>query len=131
MFEDDLDFRSEDEQAVNNRVVKRVDAEMIACQKEPSVLAVVNEKGKLAIDLVKEIQPMLFVQVQQDFNIRVGAKAMALLDQYFFQLEIVEDLAIAHQHHGPVFVVYRLVAALQVDNAQTAKAESQMIFDKI
>ena len=87
------------------------------------MLAVVNDKGKLAIDLVKEIHPMLFVQVQQDFNIRVGAKAMALLDQYFFQLEIVEDLAIAHQHHGPVFVVDRLVATLQIDNAQTPKAQ--------
>src|SRR5215216_2416230 len=114
MFEDGLDFRSEDEQAVNDRVVKRVDAEMIAGQKEPPVLAVVNDKGKLAIDLVKEIQPMLFVQVQQDFNIGIGSKGMALLDQYFFQLAIVKDLAIAQQHHGTVFVVDRLVATLEI-----------------
>ncbi len=49
MLEDGLDFRSEDEQSINNRVVKRVDAEMIACQKEPPLLPVVNDKGKLAI----------------------------------------------------------------------------------
>src|ERR1051325_5397079 len=119
MLEDGLDLRSEDEQSVNNRVVERVDPKMIACQKESPVLAVVNDEGKLAVDLVKEVDAMLLVEMQQDFNIRIGPKAMTILYQYFFQLAIVEDLAIAQQHHGTVFVVDRLVATLQIDNAQT------------
>jgi hypothetical protein len=66
--------------------------------------------------------------MQQDFHIGPGPEAMTLLDQHFSQLEIVEDFSVAHQHYRTVFVEERLVAALQVDNAQTAKAESQMIF---
>src|SRR5215510_11318187 len=131
MFEDGLDFRSEDEQAINNRVVKRVDPEMIACQKEPPLFAVVDDEGKLAIDLVKEVDAMLLVEMQQDFNIRFGPKVMAHLDQYFFQLEMVEDIAIAHQHHGTIFVVDRLVATLQIDNAQTPKAQRHRMVNKI
>src|SRR5690242_11899441 len=97
MLEDGLDFRSEDEQAVNNRVVKRVDAEMIARQKESPVLAVVNDKGKLAIDLVKEVHPMLFVEMKQDFDVGAGAELMPFLHESVFQLDVVEDLAIAQQ----------------------------------
>ena len=74
---------------------------------------------------------MLLVEMQQDFDIRFGPEGMALLDQYFFQLAIVEDLAIAHQHHGTVFVVDRLVATLQIDNAQTPEAQRHIMVNKI
>src|SRR5215216_917071 len=131
MFEDGFDFRSEDEQAINNRVVKRVDAEMIAGQKEPPVIAVVNDKGKLAIDLVEEVDAMLLVQMKQDFDVRFGPEAMAFLDQYFLQLGVIEDLAVAHQNYRAVFVVERLVTTLQIDNAQTPEPQPYMMIRKI
>jgi isopentenyldiphosphate isomerase len=113
---------SEDEQAINDRVVKRVNAEMIARQKEAPVLTIVNHKRKLSIDLVEEVDAVLFVQMKQDFDIRTGAEVMSFLHQRFLQLDVVEDFAIAEQHHGTVFVVDRLVATLQIDDAQTPEA---------
>src|SRR5690349_139825 len=131
MLEDSLDFRSEDERAINRRVVKRVDAEMIAGEEESAVLPVVNDKGKLAVDLVKEVHAMLLVEMKQDLNIRSGSEPMALCDQSLFQLDVVEDLAIAQQHHGTVFVVYRLIATLQIDNAQTPEAQRHRVVDEV
>src|SRR5215510_1920008 len=104
---------------------------MISGQKESVLVTVVNRESELAVNLVEEVDIMLLVQMQQDFNVRLGPKSMPLLDQYFFQFEIVENPAIAHQHHGTVFVVDWLVATLQIDNAQAPKAQRHIMADKI
>ena len=79
VLQDGFDFRRVDKQAIGDRVIKRVDAEMIASEKKPAFVAIVNREDKLAVELVEEVDAVLLVEMKQDFDIRFGPKRMALL----------------------------------------------------
>ena len=68
---------------------------------------------------------MLLVEMNDNFGVRLGAESMALLDQFLAQQFVVVDLTIESDADLPVFVVERLVALLEVDNAQADMAEDE------
>src|SRR5215212_9566939 len=117
-----LDFRTEKEQAVGDCVEERVDAEVIASEEQGLLLAVVNNKSKLPVDLVQEVDAFVFIQVQQDFDVAVSAEDVSFLLKRVSELAIVVDLAVAEKDERAVFAVDRLVAAGEIDNAQASEA---------
>ena len=131
MLEHRFRFGAEDEETVGNREVERVDAELISREEEFATLRVVNDEGKLAVETIQKRFAFILVEVQQHFDVAVGAKDVTASDKLLAQLEIVVDLAIAHQHNRIVFIEDGLIAAGKIDNAETAETECDVVIDKV
>ena len=58
----------------------------------------------------------LFIQVQNDFSVGLGAEAVSFFLQKRAQFTIVVDFTVEHNPHRLVFVSNRLPAASQVNN---------------
>src|ERR1044071_3232175 len=68
--------------------------------------------------MLYEVVAVLLVQVDDDFRIGMGIEAVALRLELRTQLDVVEDLAVEDDPYCLVFVVDRLPATLEVDDAQ-------------
>lgn len=65
--------------------------------------------------------------MNQNFRVADGSKAMPLAFQFLVQLAIVVDFAVEHDLDGAVFVPERLMSARQIDDRESAVAESGAI----
>ena len=75
------------------------------------------------------VDSVLFVQVGEDLGVARAAEAMPLRDQLGAQLDVVVDLAVQRRPDGAVLVGDRLVAGLEVDDAQPARADPHARLD--
>src|SRR5689334_2271144 len=98
MLQEGFDFRTKDECSIPHRIEQRIDAEVIASEKQRLLFTVVDDKSKLSIKLVQKIDAFVFVQMQQHFNIAVGAEHVSFLLERISELTVIVDLAIAEQH---------------------------------
>ena len=67
---------------------------------------------------------VFFVEVDNGFSVAVGAVDMAARLKLRPQFGVVVDFAVEDDPQGAVFVAERLMAGGEVDNAETAHAES-------
>jgi hypothetical protein len=74
---------------------------------------------------------MVLVQVDDDFDIRIGPETMAGGLQVSTQFLVVVDFSIAHNRDRAIFIGNGLIAGLQVDDAQSAEAETDTWFNKV
>jgi hypothetical protein len=74
---------------------------------------------------------MVFVQVDDDFDIRIGPETMAGGLQVATQFLVVVNLSIAHNRDRAIFIGNGLIPGLQVDDAQSAEAETDAWFNKV
>jgi hypothetical protein len=74
---------------------------------------------------------MVLVQVDDDFDIRIGPETMAAGLQVSAQFLVVVDFSIAHNRDSAIFIGNGLIAGLQVDDAQSAEAETDAWFEKV
>src|SRR5947209_1139953 len=95
MREDGLDLRGEDKDAVGDRVVEGVDAELVSRQQESPGFPVVEGEGELTVQSVEEVESVFLVQVEQHLDIALAAEAVPPLLQLAPQLSVVENLAVA------------------------------------
>jgi hypothetical protein len=75
--------------------------------------------------------PMVLVQVDDDFDIRIGPETMAGGLQVSTQFLVVVDFSIAHNRDRAIFIRNRLIAGLQVNDAQSAEAETDAWLNKV
>src|SRR5581483_7629216 len=85
---------------------------------------VVKRKGEHASKLLNAISAVLFVEMNDDFGVGVRGKAMAAGFQVRTKLLEIVDLAVVDDPNGFIFVEDGLVPAGQIDDAQTAHAQS-------
>src|SRR6476619_4412519 len=131
MREYGFDFRGEDEHVVDDRVVERIDPEMISREQQLALFSVEQCKGKLAIEFVDEIDAIFLVKMGEHFDVAAGAERVPFFNQGGSQLAIVVDLAITNYDDGFVFIEEGLVAAFEVDDAQPAKAETDIVRNEV
>src|SRR3989442_12516743 len=67
---------------------------------------------------------MLFVQVDEHLGVRRGREPMPLRQELGRELSIVVDLTVEDHPHGSIFVGQRLVAGLEVDDADPTAGAS-------
>ena len=71
-------------------------------------------------------RPRLLVEVDDHLGVALGGEAMAAAQQVAPQLAEVVDLAVEDDDDRAVLVVDRLVAGLEVDDAQPLDAEPHL-----
>ena len=94
MLQKGLDLRREQDVPVGDRVVERLDAEVIAGDEHGLPVPVVHEKRKHPVQAFHAFGPVLRVHRQNDFGIGCRAERMAPGLKFRAQLDVVVDLAI-------------------------------------
>ena len=124
---DGLDLRSEHELLRVDRKVERLDPDMVAGQHHPLPRPVQQRDGKHAVQALREIDPVLLPQVNDDFRIRRRPEPVALRLQLVTQLAVVVDLTVEDYRYAAILIRDRLMAGLQIDDGEAAHAERDRI----
>ena len=130
MGEDCLDLGSKNEAFPDDGIEQRRDAELVAGCEQALAGLVEQDKCELAVHLVEEAVAVLFIKMDQDFDVCAGTEAVALADQVFAKRAIIENLAVTDEKQAVVLVGQWLVAGQQINNAQPTEAEPDTVLDK-
>src|SRR5262245_59216820 len=122
-----LQLRGEDELAVPRCVVQRLDAEAIACEQYPTLPAVPDGEGEHAPQMLHAPGAEILVKVHDGFGVTRRPQLVASGFEQIAQLLVVVDLAVEHDPNGSVFVRNRLVAVVQIDDAEAPHAEGNAV----
>ena len=122
-----LQFRGEREPVRQGDVVQRLDAQTIAGQQQTPLRGVPDRKRKHPAQMVDAAWTELFPQVNDGFGVAGSPKTMTARGEFLAQLAVVVDLAIEDDPDRSIFVADRLLAAVQVDDAQASHAQPDAI----
>ena len=117
--ENRFDFGGKKERSIENGVEKWPDPEPVAGKKELFPFTVPNGKGPLAIEVMDTLLTFLFVETQENLRVGLRTKRHAFLDQIVLQFDVVENLSVKNDGKRFVFVVHRLLAGGQINDAET------------
>ena len=119
-----LDLRGETKSRTVIRVVKRLDAEGVADQKELTFVFIPNAEGEHAAQSVHHVRAVLGVETEQDLGIGAGAEAVSLRFQLLLQFAVVIDLTVEGYAVTPIGRSHGLRTGLaQVDDRETSMSE--------
>ena len=111
-------------------VVHRLDAKVVPGQQQRLCPGIPQSKGEHAPQPVQHFLAPLLIAVEQHLGVAAGGKGVPggqkLLPQF---LEVVH-LAVKDHHQGAVLVEHGLLAALQVNDGQTAVAQGDLPIHK-
>ena len=122
-----LQLGPEDEEVADLRVVERLDPQAVACQHRPPLATVPEREAEHPAELPRKLGARVFVEVRDDLGVAAGQKRMAAAFQPGPDLAVVVELPVLHGPDPPVFVGDGLVAALDVDDAESAHPESDAV----
>ncbi len=126
VLEDGLDLRAEHQAtAAESGVIERLDAESVAREEHSLRPAVPHRKREHAAEALDDGLSPLLVAVDDDLGVRAGLEGVPGTLQLGANVLEVVDLPVEHHPDRSVFVRQRLVACLQVDDAETPVAEAQ------
>src|SRR6267378_1162072 len=128
--QDRLDLRGEVELIAELRIMQRLLAETISRQDKLPRHLVINGQPKHATELFDTVGTHLFVEVNDDFCIRLGIEAVTAAFQRRAKFGEIVDLPVINDPRSAVFVENRLMASGQVDDAQAAHSESRVVGDE-
>ena len=98
--------------------VERLDAEVVAGQGEPLLLAVPDRQAEHAVEPVERVGPPLRERLQHDLGVGVGLEGAPERLELGPQVEVVVDLAVVGDRVATVGGVHRLLAVGDVDDRQ-------------
>ena len=120
-----LDLGGEENALARAGVVERQDASTIPHQQQAAPRPVPERECELPVQFLHEVVAEFLVQVDDDLGIGVRVETVPALLEHAAQLDVVEDLAVVGDPDGLVFVVDRLRAAREVDDAEARVAEAE------
>src|SRR5579871_4935457 len=106
------------------KILKRLDAQMIARQEHDAAAIIRNREGKHAPKALNAALAPFLPGVNNDFGIRRRPERVARGLQFGPQLAEIVQLAIVGDPDLAVFVRHRLTAGDEVDDRQAAMAQS-------
>src|SRR5579871_2958956 len=105
-----LDLGSEYEVTTSGCVKQWSDSELVSCTEQAIARAVKQHESELTIYSAEKLIAQLLIEMDQDFNIGLRAKAVSLCNHFFSELAMIEDLTVANQKDGLILIRERLVA---------------------
>ena len=100
--------------------VQRLDAEVVAGQGEPLLLAVPDRQAEHPVEPVERLGAPLRERLEHHLGVGVGGELAPEGDELLAQVEVVVDLAVVGDRVAPVGGVHRLLAVRDVDDRQPA-----------
>jgi hypothetical protein len=75
-----------------------------------------------------EVEPMLFIQMHNNFCVAVCAKLMTSSQQVCAKFQVVVDLTVEDNLHAAIFVAQRLSTPGDINNAQSSMSQRHTWF---
>ena len=107
--EEGLHFRRKRKGVTQDRIVERFNAEAISREHKTALFCIPKSEGKHTVEFLYTRWANLFVQVNDDFSVRLAAKPVAVLEETRAQFLIVIYLAIKDEPYRLVFVSHGVV----------------------
>jgi hypothetical protein len=107
-------------------VVQRLFAQPIPRQEHGTCLGVPEGKGEHSLEIVYEVWASVGVQMQDDFGIGASTETIAPLFELFSDLGKSVDFAVEGDDKRVIIICERLLAGLQIDDAQPSVAEADL-----
>ena len=123
MRKDALQLGAKIEFALMLAVIERLDAHAVARKNEPLLGLHPDGNGKHSTQMRKAFAPPAQERMQNHFGIAAGFKVSAVGFQFKAQLVVVKDLTVEDHDHIAIRANQRLVATLQVENAQASSSQ--------
>src|ERR1700739_1568957 len=111
--------------------MQRLLAEAISSQEQRAVPGIIYGKGEHAAQSLYAIATEFFVEVDNGFGIRVGAKDVAAGAKFVAQLNEVINFPVVDDPDSFIFIGDGLVPGREVDNAKSAHAQPDRAIDVI
>ncbi len=124
--EQGFDLAGEAQHAVALAQVERLHADVIDRQHEPLCVGVPQSEGVHPAQMGEQVKPVLLVEVDDRLAVALRAEVVFLLHQRAAQFFVVVDFAVEDQRNRAIFVIERLVAPGDVDDAQAAHPHRQI-----
>ncbi len=118
-----LQFGGEDEDVADAAVVERLDPEPVAREHEPALLPVPDRCAEHAAQVGGEVGAVPLVEMREDLRVATAAERVAVSAESVAKFAVVVQLPVLDRLDGPAFVRERLVASLDVDDAEPPDAE--------
>src|SRR5215212_5056333 len=131
MLQDRFYFRRKDQESIDDGIKQRANRKLIARQEKRAVSSIVDSEGKLSIQPVEKANAVLFVKMDQHFDVCFRPESVALLFEFLRQLAVIENLAVTTQNQITIFIEQRLITCLQIDDSQATRAQTGIGLDKI
>src|SRR5712664_3196045 len=110
------------------RVIQRLDAHVIADEKQRSLFIVPKRECKHAVQTRETVLAPLGPRSQQNFRIRMRAKLMTFGGELFAQLAIVVNLSVQDHDEAPIVRQHRLMPrATGIDDRQTPMTDTNTL----
>src|SRR6185369_17401372 len=106
---------------------ERLDAEAIACQKQPALPLVPERKREHPAQVFDGVRTELLVEMDDRFGVTRRTEHVSAAREPRPQLAVVVDLAVEHDPDGAVLVRHGLVSVLEIDDAQPPHAEGDAV----
>src|SRR6185295_11309671 len=102
------------------KVVERLHTQAIARDKKLAPALVPNREREHAAQVLNASGSMLFIQVKNGFGIAMSLVDVSAGFELFTKVCMIVNFAVIGDVKSGVFICHRLMAALDVHNAQTA-----------
>jgi len=108
------------------RVEHGPDPGPVTRQNQTPATLIPQSDRELSVEVLHELESVLLIEMNDDFSIRVRVEAVSTALEFRAQLDIVEDLAVENDPDRAVFIVDRLVAAFEIDDAEPSVREAHL-----
>ncbi len=115
-----LDLGCEVDGVPLTRPEQRTDADAISPENDDAADEIDQGERELPFQIGKQTLPILLVEMDEDFAVAVGAEHVPLGFEVRPAFGIIEELAVADDGDGAVFVEDGLLAVLESDDAEAA-----------
>src|SRR6476620_3037822 len=127
---DCFDFGAEEQCATVVSIVQRLNAQPVTRDEQSFSRSVPDGKGEHSTQVLDTLRPILLIQVDDAFGVAVGTIAMTAHFKILAQVLMVVDFAVEDDPDAAKFITERLVASLNIDDAEAAHSETDVVFDK-
>src|SRR5947209_2629316 len=123
MAQKSLNFGCEGKKPSSREIVQRLDTEPVARAEQPSSPRVPDRECKHPAEVFHAIRAVLFVRVNDCLGVAPSRVTMSCFLEFRTKRGMVENLAVVGDPDRARFVRHRLVAAGNVDNAESPMSE--------
>ena len=118
-----LQLGGEDEDVTDAAVVERLDPETVAREHEPALVPVPDRSAEHAAQVGGEVGAVPLVEMREHLRVATAGERVAVAAESLAKVAVVVQLSVLDRRTVPLFVRERLVAALDVDDAEPPDAE--------
>src|SRR5579859_7599946 len=122
-----LDLGPEKKSLAVPAIIEGLNAESVSRREQHALPSIPNRESEHASQMLHTITTVFFVKMNDGFGITVCTVAMSLCLQASAKVDVVVDLAVVDDPNVLTLVSQRLVAALDVDNAQAAHGQTDVL----